>query len=140
MADRATVHAVVFRGSNDVVVFVPERTCLDAARDLARVVGLGVAIHLTADDGAAWRGVTGARWRSETCAAVLRSVHSTARGSVCGRPARNVDGQGRPVCGIHEPTALAERIARVRVEARAKVSARSHVQDGQRSLTSGERE
>lgn len=54
--------------------------------------------------------------RAPRCTAVLRSVHSHDRGRMCGRPARHVGSGGAPVCGLHEPAALAARIARVRYE------------------------
>lgn len=49
------------------------------------------------------------------CVAVLRSVHSSDRGSRCDRPASYTNHCGEPVCGYHEPDALIARIARIRV-------------------------
>jgi hypothetical protein len=46
------------------------------------------------------------------CSAVIRSVNSSGRGTVCGRPARYWDGS-QPRCGIHEPDRLEKRINRV---------------------------
>lgn len=54
-----------------------------------------------------------------TCAAVLRSRASSDRGRTCGREAKHVDAHGRAFCGYHEPSELAERIARIRYEAGA---------------------
>lgn len=54
MAERETVAVSAFARRHDVQVFARSSTCLDTARDLARVMGDGHII-VSDDDGTSWR-------------------------------------------------------------------------------------